>query len=160
RDALHDERLTMRPEFSAGKVRATIEHTLLYDRPQRVYCLGPFFRHERPQRGRSRQVPQTDVEAPACTWSRAGAALSLMMAGLWKRLGLPDMRLELNSLGQAEERAAHRQALIEHLEKHVDVLDEEARRRMYSNPLRVLDTKNPAMQEMADQAPRLFDFLG
>lgn len=160
RDSLNDDHLTMRPEFTAGMVRASIEHNLLYDRPQRVYCMGPVFRHERPQRGRYRQFHQIDVEALGFPGPDVDAELILMLARLWKRLGLQDIRLELNSLGCAEERAAHRQALVEHLEKHVDVLDEEARRRMYSNPLRVLDTKNPAMQDMANQAPRLFDFLG
>lgn len=160
RDALNDEQLTMRPEFTAGMVRATIEHNLLYDRPQRVYCMGPVFRHERPQRGRYRQFHQIDVEALGFAGPDVDAELIIMLARLWKRLGLQDIRLELNSLGQQEERAAHRQALVEHLEKHIDVLDEEAKRRMYTNPLRVLDTKNPAMQDMANQAPRLFDFLG
>ncbi len=160
RDALNDDHLTMRPEFTAGMVRATIEHNLLYDRPQRVYCMGPVFRHERPQRGRYRQFHQIDVEALGFAGPDVDAELIVMLARLWKRLGLQDIRLELNSLGQPEERAAHRQALVEHLEKNIDVLDEEARRRMHTNPLRVLDTKNPAMQEMANQAPRLFDFLG
>jgi len=118
------------------------------------------FRHERPQRGRYRQFHQIDVEALGFAGPDVDVELIIMLARLWKRLGLQDIRLELNSLGQAQERAAHRQALVEHLERHIDVLDEEARRRMHSNPLRVLDTKNPAMQEMADQAPRLFDFLG
>lgn len=160
RDALNDDQLTMRPEFTAGMVRAAIEHNLLYDRPQRVYCMGPVFRHERPQRGRYRQFHQVDVEALGFTGPDVDAELIVMLARLWKRLALTDIRLELNSLGQPEERAAHRQALVEHLEKHIDVLDEEARRRMHTNPLRVLDTKNPAMQEMANHAPRLFDFLG
>lgn len=160
RDSLNDDHLTMRPEFTAGMVRATIEHNLLYDRPQRVYCMGPVFRHERPQRGRYRQFHQIDVEALGFAGPDVDAELILMLARLWKRLGLQDIRLELNSLGQAEERAAHRQALVEHLEKHIDVLDDEARRRMHTNPLRVLDTKNPAMQDMANSAPRLFDFLG
>jgi len=160
RDSLNDDQLTMRPEFTAGLVRATIEHNLLYERPQRVYCMGPVFRHERPQRGRYRQFHQIDVEALGFPGPDVDAELILMLARLWKRLGLQDIRLELNSLGQSNERAAHRQALIEHLEKHIDVLDDEAKRRMHSNPLRVLDTKNPAMQDMANTAPRLFDFLG
>ena len=160
RDSLNDELLTMRPEFTAGMVRASIEHNLLYDRPQRVYCMGPVFRHERPQRGRYRQFHQIDVEALGFAGPDIDAELIIMLARLWKKLGLQDVRLELNSLGQANERAAHREALIGHLEKHIDVLDDEARRRMHSNPLRVLDTKNPAMQEMANTAPHLFDFLG
>ncbi|OZI30225.1 histidine--tRNA ligase [Bordetella genomosp. 10] len=159
-DALNGDSLTMRPEMTAGIVRASIEHNLLYDRPQRVYSLGPVFRHERPQRGRYRQFHQIDVEALGFAGPDVDAELIVMLARLWKRLGLDDVRLELNSLGQAEERAAHRAALIEHLEKHRDVLDEDGQRRMYSNPLRVLDTKNPAMQAMADSAPKLFDFLG
>ena len=159
-DSLNGDKLTMRPEFTAGMVRATIEHNLLYDRPHRVYAMGPVFRHERPQRGRYRQFHQIDVEALGLPGPDVDAELIVMWSRLWKKLGLTDIRLELNSLGQAEERAAHRAALIEHLEAHKDVLDEEAQRRMYTNPLRVLDTKNPAMQEMANAAPRLFDFLG
>jgi len=159
-DALNNEHLTMRPEFTAGMVRATIEHNLLYERPHRVYAMGPVFRHEKPQRGRYRQFHQIDVEALGFAGPDIDAELIVMLARLWKLLGLTDIRLELNSLGQAEERAAHRAALIEHLQKHIDVLDEEARRRMHTNPLRVLDTKNPAMQDMANSAPRLFDFLG
>ncbi|ASC68652.1 histidine--tRNA ligase [Achromobacter denitrificans] len=159
-DALNGESLTMRPEMTAGIVRASIEHNMLYDRPQRVYSIGPVFRHERPQRGRYRQFHQIDVEALGFAGPDVDAELIVMLARLWKLLGLTDVRLELNSLGQPAERAAHRAALIEHLEKHRDILDEDGQRRLYSNPLRVLDTKNPAMQEMADSAPRLFDFLG
>jgi len=159
-DALNDEQLTMRPEFTAGMVRATIEHNLLYDRPHRVWAMGPVFRHEKPQRGRYRQFHQIDVEALGFAGPDIDAELIIMLGRLWKLLGLGDIRLELNSLGQAHERAAHRAALIAHLEAHQDVLDEEARRRMHTNPLRVLDTKNPAMQDMANSAPRLFDFLG
>lgn len=159
-DALSDEHLTMRPEFTAGMVRACIEHNMLYDRPHRVYAMGPVFRHEKPQRGRYRQFHQIDVEALGFAGPDVDAELIVMLARLWKTLGLTDIRLELNSLGQADERAAHRTALIEYLEQHKSVLDEEAHRRMYTNPLRVLDTKNPAMQEMANAAPRLYDFLG
>lgn len=159
-DALNGEQLTMRPEFTAGLVRAAIEHNLLYDGPQRVYSLGPVFRHEKPQRGRYRQFHQIDVEAMGMAGPDIDAEMIVMLGRLWKKLGLDDIRLELNSLGQAEERKAHRDALVHHLEQHIDVLDEEARRRMHTNPLRVLDTKNPAMQEMANKAPRLFDFLG
>ncbi len=159
-DALNGESLTMRPEFTAGMVRASIEHNLLYDRPQRVYAMGPVFRHERPQRGRYRQFHQIDVEALAMAGPDIDAEMIVMAARLWKLLGITDMRLEINSLGQADERAAHRAALITYLEQQRDVLDEDGLRRMYTNPLRVLDTKNPAMQAMADAAPRLFDFLG
>jgi len=159
-DSLNGESLTMRPEFTAGMVRAAIEHNLLYDRPQRVYAMGPVFRHERPQRGRYRQFHQIDVEALGLSGPDIDAELIIMVARLWKVLGIKDVQLELNSLGQGQERAAHRQSLIAHLEAHKDVLDEEGLRRMYSNPLRVLDTKNPVMQAMADAAPKLFDFLG
>ena len=159
-DSLNGDKLTMRPEFTAGIVRATIEHNLLYDRPHRVYSMGPVFRHERPQRGRYRQFHQIDVEALGLPGPDVDAELIIMLNRLWKILGLNDIRLEINSLGQADERAAHREALVQHLEAHKDVLDEEGQRRMYTNPLRVLDTKNPAMQDMANSAPKLFDFLG
>lgn len=159
-DGLNGDSLTLRPEMTAGVVRAAIEHNLLYDRPQRVYSLGPVFRHERPQRGRYRQFHQIDVEALGFAGPDVDAELIVMLARLWKILGLQGMRLELNSLGAPAERAAHRDALIKHLEQHKDILDEDGLRRMYTNPLRVLDTKNPAMQEMANAAPKLFDFLG
>ena len=159
-DSLNGESLTMRPEFTAGMVRAAIEHNLLYDRPQRVYAMGPVFRHERPQRGRYRQFHQIDVEALGLAGPDIDAELIVMVARLWKLLGITDVQLEINSLGQGDGRAAHRAALIKHLEQHKEVLDEDGLRRMYTNPLRVLDTKNPAMQAMADSAPKLFDFLG
>ncbi len=159
-DSLNGESLTMRPEFTAGMVRAAIEHNLLYDRPQRVYAMGPVFRHERPQRGRYRQFHQIDVEALGLAGPDIDAELIVMVARLWKLLGITDVKLEINSLGQGDERAAHRAALIKHLELHKDILDEDGLRRMHTNPLRVLDTKNPAMQAMADAAPKLFDFLG
>ncbi len=155
-----EDLMTMRPEFTAGIVRAAIEHNMLYDRPQRLYTMGPVFRHERPQKGRYRQFHQISVEALGFPGPDVDAEQIIMLARLWKRLGINDIRLELNSLGQLEERKAHREALIAHLEKHKDVLDADGQRRMYSNPLRVLDTKNPAMQQMANDAPRLFDFLG
>jgi len=159
-DSLNGESLTMRPEFTAGVVRATIEHNLLYDRPRRIYSSGPVFRHERPQRGRYRQFHQLDVEALGFAGPDVDAEMIQMTARLWRLLGIEGVKLELNSLGQINERQAHRTALIEHLEKHKDVLDEDGLRRLYTNPLRVLDSKNPQMQAMADAAPRLFDFLG
>jgi len=159
-DALNDEHLTLRPEFTAGVVRAAIEHNLLYERPQRVYSIGPVFRHERPQRGRYRQFHQISVEALGFAGPDVDAELIVMLARLFKRLGLDDLRLELNSLGQTAERQAHRQALVAYLAQHAAALDEDSKRRMHTNPLRVLDSKNPAMQEIADQAPKLFDFLG
>src|SRR5690625_1317459 len=159
-DRLNGDKLTMRPEFTAGVVRSAIEHNLLYERPQRIYTMGPVFRHERPQRGRYRQFHQVDVEALGFAGPDIDAELIIMLARLWQLLGLDDVRLEINSLGLSHERAAHREALVAYLEKHRDILDEDGKRRLYTNPLRVLDTKNPELQEMADGAPRLFDFLG
>ncbi|MDR5854665.1 histidine--tRNA ligase [Caballeronia sp. LZ062] len=159
-DALNGEHLTMRPENTAAVVRATIEHNLLYDGPKRLWYIGPMFRHERPQRGRYRQFHQVGVEALGFAGPDTDAEIIMMCQRLWDDLGLTGIRLELNSLGQAAERAAHREKLIAYLEQHVDVLDEEAKRRLYTNPLRVLDTKNPAMQEIAQNAPKLVDFLG
>jgi histidyl-tRNA synthetase len=159
-DSLNGEHLTMRPENTAAVVRATIEHNLLYDGPKRLWYIGPMFRHERPQRGRYRQFHQVGVEALGFAGPDTDAEIIMMCQRLWDDLGLTGIRLELNSLGQADERAAHRQELIAYLEKHVDALDEEAKRRLYTNPLRVLDTKNPALQEIAQNAPKLVDFLG
>ncbi|MGI9150388.1 MAG: histidine--tRNA ligase, partial [Limnohabitans sp.] len=133
---------------------------LLYDGGKRLYYMGPMFRHERPQRGRYRQFHQIGAEALGFPGAEVDAELILLAATLWQELGLQDVRLELNSLGQPDERAAHRAALIAHLEAHIDVLDEEAKRRLHSNPLRILDTKNPAMQAVVEAAPKLIDFLG
>ncbi|RKT26770.1 histidyl-tRNA synthetase [Paraburkholderia sp. RAU2J] len=159
-DALNGENLTMRPENTAAVVRAAIEHNMLYDGPKRLWYVGPMFRHERPQRGRYRQFHQVGVEALGFAGPDADAEIIMMCQRLWDDLGLMGIKLEINSLGVAAERAAHRVELIAYLEKHVDVLDEEAKRRLYTNPLRVLDTKNPAMQEVAQNAPKLIDFLG
>jgi histidyl-tRNA synthetase len=159
-DALNGEHLTMRPENTAAVVRASIEHNLLYDGPKRLWYIGPMFRHERPQRGRYRQFHQVGVEALGFAGPDTDAEIIMMCQRLWDDLGLTGIRLELNSLGQADERAAHRKELIAYLEQHVDILDEEAKRRLHTNPLRVLDTKNPAMQDMAQNAPKLVDFLG
>ncbi|HEV3425022.1 MAG TPA: histidine--tRNA ligase [Paraburkholderia sp.] len=159
-DALNGENLTLRPENTAAVVRASIEHNLLYDGPKRLWYVGPMFRHERPQRGRYRQFHQVGVEALGFAGPDADAEIILMCQRLWDDLGLAGIRLEINSLGLAEERAAHRVELIAYLEKHMDVLDEDAKRRLYTNPLRVLDTKNPALQEVAQNAPKLIDFLG
>ncbi|MEX3638465.1 histidine--tRNA ligase [Paraburkholderia sp. BR14320] len=159
-DALNGENLTMRPENTAAVVRASIEHNMLYDGPKRLWYIGPMFRHERPQRGRYRQFHQVGVEALGFAGPDADAEIIMMCQRLWDDLGLTGIKLEINSLGLAEERAAHRVELIAYLEKHMDVLDEDARRRLYTNPLRVLDTKNPALQEVAQNAPKLIDFLG
>ena len=159
-DRLNGEQLTLRPEATAGVVRAVVEHSMLYEGGKRLYYMGPMFRHERPQRGRYRQFHQIGAEALGFPGAHADAELILLAHALWQELGLQDVRLELNSLGQPEERRAHRAALIAYLEQHQDVLDEDARRRLYSNPLRILDTKNPAMQAMVEGAPKLMDFLG
>lgn len=162
---MHSERdepeyMTMRPEFTAGIVRAAIEHNLVYDRPHRLFATGPVFRHERPQKGRYRQFHQLSVEALGMAGPDIDAEQIIMLSRLWKQLNIPDVALEINSLGQTDERLEHRKALIAYLEQHKDILDEDATRRMYSNPLRVLDTKNPDMQDMANNAPRLLEFLG
>jgi histidyl-tRNA synthetase len=155
----HDH-LTMRPENTASVVRAVTEHNLLYDGGKRLYYMGPMFRRERPQRGRYRQFHQIGAEALGFAGPEVDAELILLAAALWKEIGLTDWRLEINSLGQPEERFRHRAQLIAYFEKHADVLDEDARRRLHSNPLRILDTKNPAMQTLVDGAPRLIDCLG
>ena len=159
-DKLNGDLLTLRPEGTAGVVRATVEHNMLYDGPKRLWYVGPMFRHERPQKGRYRQFHQIGVEALGFAGAEVDAEVILMLAAFWRDLGLTDVRLELNSLGQPEERKAHRDALIAYLETHQSVLDEDAKRRMYANPLRVLDTKNPAMQDVVNAAPKLLDFLG
>ncbi|WP_115227146.1 histidine--tRNA ligase [Iodobacter fluviatilis] len=159
-DKLNGEKLTLRPEGTAGCVRACIEHGLLYNQTQRLWYMGPMYRHERPQKGRYRQFHQIGVEAFGMATPDVDAEIVLMLADLWQRLGLKNVSLEINSLGDKEERAAHREALIRYLEQFVDILDEDGKRRLYANPLRVLDTKNPALQEMAENAPKLSDFLG
>ena len=159
-DRLNGDLLTLRPEGTAGVVRAAIEHSLLYDGGKRLYYQGPMFRHERPQRGRYRQFHQVGVEALGFAGPDVDAEVILMGRSLWRELGLADIRLELNTLGDPPERAAHRAALVAYLEQHAGVLDEEARRRLHSNPLRILDTKNPAMQAVVEGAPRLIDHLG
>jgi len=159
-DRLNGEHLTLRPESTAGVVRAVAEHSLLYDGGKRLYYMGPMFRHERPQRGRYRQFHQIGAEALGFGGPEVDAELILLAQALWRELGLKNVRLELNSLGQPSERKAHRAALISYLEQHVALMDDEARRRLHSNPLRILDTKNPALQATAEGAPRLLDFLG
>jgi len=148
-DKLNGDPLTLRPEGTAGVVRAVVEHSMLYDGPKRLYYLGQMYRHERPQKGRYRQFHQVGVEALGFPGPDVDIEVILMARSLWRDLGLTDVRLELNSLGQ-----------IAHFEAHADQLDEEAKRRLHSNPLRILDTKNPAMQTLVEAAPKLMDFLG
>jgi histidyl-tRNA synthetase len=159
-DRLNGEQLTLRPENTAGVVRAVLESNLLYDGGKRLYYMGPMFRHERPQRGRYRQFHQFGAEALGFAGPDVDAELIVLACDLWAELGLTGIELEINSLGQSEERQAHRQALIAYLEAHADQLDEDAKRRLHSNPLRILDTKNPAMQALVNAAPRLMDHLG
>ena len=159
-DRLNGEALTLRPESTAGVVRAVVEHNLLYDGGKRLYYMGPMFRHERPQRGRYRQFHQIGAEALGFPGAEIDAEMILLAHALWERLGLQQVRLELNSLGQPAERAQHRAALIQYFEQHAQQLDDDARRRLHANPLRILDTKNPAMQSMVEGAPQLLEFLG
>ncbi len=162
-DTMNGDALTLRPEATAGIVRAINEHNALYNGPLRIWQMGPMFRHERPQKGRSRQFDQLDVEALGHPGPDVDAEVILMLRSLWREFGLVegrDIHLEINSLGQLEERRAHREALIAHFEAHAQQLDAEALHRLHSNPLRILDTKNPAMQVLIETAPRLIDFLG
>ena len=159
-DALNGEQLTLRPENTAAVVRAAIEHNLLYDGGKRLWYSGPMFRHERPQRGRYRQFHQVGAEALGFAGPDVDAELILMARRLWSMLGLRDVRLELNCLGQPDERARHRDKLIAYFERHVDALDDDSRRRLHSNPLRILDSKNPALQPLLEAAPQLLDELG
>ncbi|MDP3759500.1 MAG: histidine--tRNA ligase [Ramlibacter sp.] len=159
-DRLNGEQLTLRPENTPGVVRAAIEHNLTYDGGKRLYYMGPMFRHERPQRGRYRQFYQLGAEVLGFPGAEVDAELMLLAYELLTGLGLRNIRVELNSLGIPAERQAHRAALVAYFEQHAGLLDEDARRRLHSNPLRILDTKNPAMQKMVGDAPQLLGFLG
>ena len=159
-DSLNGEALTLRPEGTAGCVRAVIQHGLANQIPRRLYYFGPMFRHERPQKGRYRQFHQVGVEAIGFAGPDIDAEMILMGARLWDDLGLDGIELQINSLGQPEERAQHRAALIAYFEEHAEILDEDAKRRLYANPLRILDTKNPALQDLCAAAPKLIDYLG
>ena len=159
-DELNGESLTLRPEGTASCVRAAIEHNLLFDGGKRLWYAGPMFRHERPQKGRYRQFHQVGIEALGFAGPDLDVEHLLMTARLWKLLGMAEhIRLELNTLGDAEARARHRQKLIAYFESHLDLLDADAQRRLHSNPLRILDTKNPLMQALVEAAPRLMDEL-
>jgi len=159
-DDRNNESLTLRPEGTASCVRAAMEHGLLYNQTQRLWYQGPMFRYERPQKGRYRQFHQIGVEAFGFDGPDIDAEVILLSARLWKELGLMEhVTLELNSLGSAEARAAYRDTLVTYFEQHLDALDEDSKRRLTSNPLRILDSKNPAMAEMLDAAPQLMDHL-
>lgn len=153
--------LTLRPEGTAGCVRACIEHGLVYNQERRLWYVGPMFRHERPQKGRYRQFHQFGVEVFGLNGPDIDAELIMLTARLWRELGIEQFTtLQLNTLGSSAERAAYRDALVVFLEQHKESLDEESKRRMYSNPLRVLDTKSPQVQEILQYAPTLTDYFG
>lgn len=159
-DDRNGESLTLRPEGTAGCVRAGIEHGLLYNQEQRLWYIGPMFRYERPQKGRYRQFHQMGVEVFGLQGPDIDAELIMLSARWWKALGIADhVRLELNSIGSLEARANYRDALVAFLEQHKEKLDEDCKRRMYSNPLRVLDSKNPDVQQLLNAAPTLGDYL-
>jgi len=156
----HGESLSLRPEGTAPTVRAALEHNLLYDGPKRLWYSGPLFRHERPQKGRYRQYHTFGAEALGFAGPDIDIEQLVMVGRLWKRLGLTDITLELNTIGSVDERREFRARLVEYFERHVDRLDEDSKRRLHSNPLRILDTKNPAMQEIVEGAPKLWGALG
>ncbi len=156
-DSLNGDQLTLRPEGTASCVRAVLQHNLLYNAPQRLYYGGPMFRHERPQKGRYRQFHQVGVEALGFAGPDIDAEQIIMCARLWRKLGIRDVALQLNTLGDAAARQRHREKLIAYFERHKEMLDAEAQRRLHSNPLRILDTKNPAMRELVSAAPMLMD---
>ena len=158
-DAMNGDQLTLRPEGTASVVRAVLEHNLVYDGPKRLWYKGPMFRHERPQRGRYRQFFQFGAEAIGFTGPDIDAEMIMLCRRLWDDLGLENIRLELNSIGDAAERGRHRLDLIAYFEANIELLDAEATRRLHTNPLRILDTKNPAMQELVNGAPKLLDYL-
>lgn len=158
-DHLNGDSLTLRPEGTASCVRAVLEHSLLYTGPQRLYYYGPMFRHERPQKGRYRQFHQVGVEAIGYANAEIDAELIIMCARLWRQLGISNLRLEIGTLGSVASRAVYRDRLIDFFEQHLHYLDEDARRRLYTNPLRILDSKNPAMHEIILNAPKLLDDL-
>ncbi len=158
-DSLNGDHLTLRPEGTASCVRAALQHNLLYNASQRLWYAGPMFRHERPQKGRYRQFHQIGVEALGFAGPDIDAEQIVMCARLWKKLGIRDVALQLNTLGDAASRHRHREKLIAYFEQHKEMLDADAQRRLYSNPLRILDTKNPAMQELVTAAPKLMGEL-
>jgi len=159
-DALNGDKLTLRPEGTAGCVRAVVEHNLTYNGPQRLWYSGAMFRHENVQKGRQRQFHQIGVEAFGFDSPQVDAEQIVLLARLWRELGIADVELQINSIGDAHERAVYRNTLIAYFEQHIDVLDEDAKRRLHTNPLRILDTKNPRMQAICDNAPKLMDCLG
>jgi histidyl-tRNA synthetase len=159
-DKLNGDKLTLRPEGTAGCVRAVIENNLTYNGPQRLWYSGAMFRHENVQKGRQRQFHQIGAEAFGFESAEVDAEQIVMLARLWAELGIADVELQINSIGDGHERLIYRKTLIAYFEQHADLLDEDAKRRLHTNPLRILDTKNPRMQAMCEAAPRLMDCLG
>lgn len=159
-DSLNGDKLTLRPEGTAGCVRAVIESNLTYNGPVRLWYTGPMFRHENVQKGRQRQFHQIGVEAFGFSSPEVDAEQIVLLARLWHELGIEDVELQINSIGDAVERAEYRQILIHYFEQHADLLDEDAKRRLHTNPLRILDSKNPKMQAICEAAPKLMDCLG
>lgn len=159
-DAMNGDNLSLRPEGTAPTVRAALEHNLLYNGPQRLWYSGPLFRHERPQKGRYRQYHTFGAEALGFAGPDIDVELLVMARRLWRRLGLDGVQLQINTIGSAAERHAFRGRLIEYFERHQDLLDDDAMRRLHANPLRILDSKNPALQAMIEAAPRLIDAVG
>ena len=157
-DDRNGDSLTLRPEGTAGCVRAAMEHGL-FNQQQRLWYMGPMFRHERPQKGRYRQFHQLGVEAYGFSGPDIDAEMILLTARLWKTLGLENITLQINSLGSTEARLQYRQKLVEYYQAHADQLDEDSQRRLLSNPLRILDSKNPDMQALNEAAPKLIDYL-
>ena len=156
----NDEQLTLRPEGTAGCVRAAIEHGWIYNNEQRLWYMGPMFRHERPQKGRYRQFHQAGVEVFGIANPEIDAELIILTARLWKALGIDQhVSLQLNSIGSLEARANYRSALVAFLENHQDLMSDEEKERLVKNPLRILDTKNQALQEVLNDAPKLLDYL-
>jgi histidyl-tRNA synthetase len=158
-DNLNGESLTLRPEGTASTIRAALEHNLLYDGPKRLWYAGPMFRHEKPQRGRYRQFHQFGLEALGFPGPDVEAEQIIMTARLWRELGLRDVELQLNTLGNSDARAAHRAKLIEYFSTHMDALGDEEKRRLHTNPLRILDSKNPALKNVIAAAPTLLDYI-
>jgi len=159
-DTLNDDRLTLRPEGTAGCVRAVVEHNLTYNGPQRLWYMGPMFRHENVQKGRQRQFHQIGVEAFGYAGPDVDAEQIIMLARLWRELGITDVELQINTIGDINERAEYRKSLIAYFSERIDLLDEDAKRRLQTNPLRILDSKNPKMQAMIEAAPKLIEHLG
>ena len=158
-DPLNNDDLTLRPEGTAGCVRAVIEASLTYNGPIKLFYRGPMFRHENVQKGRQRQFHQVGVEAFGYSDASSDAEQILLLKRLWKSLGLNNIELQLNTIGDPTDRELYRKALIDYLEKNKSILDDDAQRRLYENPLRILDSKNPKMQDMLNNAPKLKDFI-